>query len=96
MRVSGRKKGHLSSSSSSNGTGGGDVGLGMADIDKLSVTKKKKAKRCGECTHCKRNNCGVCARCLDMVMFGGSGKKFKMCCQERVCINMEVAVRTRQ
>ena len=67
-------------------TGGGDAGLEMADIDKLSVTKKKKAWRCGECSHCKRNNCGMCARCLDMVMFGGSRKKFKMCCQERNCI----------
>ena len=58
MRVSGRKKGHLSSSY-------GDAGLGVADSVEISVTKKEKAKRCGECSHCTRDNCGVCVRCQD-------------------------------
>ena len=66
MRVSGRKKGHLSSSY-------GDAGLGVADSVEISVTKKEKAKRCGECSHCTMDNCGVCVRCQDMVRFVGFG-----------------------
>ena len=60
----------------------------------VTKTKKERAKRCNECSHCTRDNCGVCSRCLDMVSFGGTGK-LKKGCLERICIYMEVAVRTR-
>jgi len=50
------------------------------------ATKKSKAKRCGYCDACVRDNCGRCLWCLDMPRFGGRGKQ-KQCCVERICPN---------
>jgi len=89
IRVSCRKRSHVSCSCS---TVFGGEGLGMADSDKISV--RKKAKRCGECSHCTRDNCGACPSCQDMVRFGGSGKKLKKGCLERICICTVMTGRT--
>merc|ERR1719481_1216332 len=48
---------------------------------------KGRAKRCNTCVACLKENCGTCQRCLDMPMFGGSGRLKKGCIQ-RVCLNM--------
>lgn len=55
----------------------------------------KKQQSCRECKvravsfkhGCKRDNCGKCKHCLDMVAFGGTGHR-KAKCLERVCEKM--------
>ena len=52
-----------------------------------SIIQKRKRSRCGQCEACLANDCGTCAYCLDMVKYGGPGKKKKACllrrCQEQ-------------
>merc|ERR1712025_984907 len=55
---------------------------------------KGRAKRCNSCVACLKENCGTCQRCLDMPMFGGSGRLKKGCIQ-RVCLNMVSARSTK-
>ena len=45
----------------------------------LSVAEKRQRKRkgCMECAGCKREDCGTCRNCKDMVKFGGPGRKSK-------------------
>ena len=38
-----------------------------------------------ECARCKREDCGTCTNCKDMVKFGGPGRK-KQKCALRVCL----------
>ena len=45
----------------------------------------RKRTRCGSCAQCHRQDCGKCS-CIDMVKFGGPGKKKKTCIL-RKCIN---------
>ncbi|XP_064399682.1 uncharacterized protein LOC135346105 isoform X2 [Halichondria panicea] len=45
---------------------------------------EKKRKRCNEWSECKKEDCGSCHTCKDMLKFGGSGRK-KQCCQYRKC-----------
>ncbi len=49
-----------------------------------SMQGEKKRKRCNECSECKKEDCGSCHTCKDMLKFGGSGRK-KQCCQYRKC-----------
>merc|ERR1712142_1126496 len=42
--------------------------------------------RCGECSGCVTENCGVCVNCKDMKKFGGKGTK-KQACIHRKCQN---------
>ena len=46
-----------------------------------SVTGGKRT-RCGDCTGCVEQDCGVCKFCMDMKKFGGKGRK-KQCCVKR-------------
>ncbi len=41
--------------------------------------------KCGHCPNCLREDCGECTSCLDMVKFGGPGKK-RQRCLERWCM----------
>jgi hypothetical protein len=41
--------------------------------------------KCGYCPNCRREDCGECAMCLDMVKFGGPGTK-RQRCLERLCM----------
>ncbi len=41
--------------------------------------------KCGHCPNCLREDCGECTTCLDMVKFGGPGKK-RQRCLERWCM----------
>ena len=41
--------------------------------------------RCKMCAACKRDDCGVCVCCRDMVRFGGNGL-MKQTCKERRCL----------
>ena len=47
-----------------------------------------KRKRCGTCSACQSDECGTCSACLDMLKFGGEGKKKQMC-KVRKCMNMQ-------
>ena len=50
-----------------------------------------KRRRCGWCTGCNTDDCGVCQYCQDKPKFGGPGKK-KQCCEKRKCLNMKTEV----
>lgn len=50
----------------------------------VTATRRKRSRRCGECTGCKSNDCKECAFYLDMVKYGGPGKK-KKCCVQKSC-----------
>ena len=39
-----------------------------------------------ECAGCKREDCGTCQNCTDIVKFGGPGRK-KQKCARRVCLS---------
>ena len=43
----------------------------------------KKRKRCGQCAGCTTSDCGKCVYCMDMVKYGGLGKKKKACLLRR-------------
>merc|ERR1712029_1056996 len=43
-----------------------------------------KARRCGECEGCNREDCGKCSACVDKPKFGGRGSK-KKACHYRMC-----------
>ena len=47
---------------------------------------KRKARGCGRCDGCTREDCGKCAACLDKTKFGGANLKKKRCVR-RVCDN---------
>ena len=53
-------------------------------------TGTKRARRCGECSPCKRDDCGECVYCVDMKKFGGPGRK-KKCCLKRRCNSQKVS-----
>ena len=44
----------------------------------------KRAKRCGCCSGCLAEECGICNFCKDMRKNGGPGRK-KKCCIRRKC-----------
>ena len=50
-----------------------------------SCSGRKRARRCGECSNCKRDDCGTCMYCSDMKKYRGPGKK-KRCCLLRKCL----------
>ena len=72
---------------------GGKLGVGfkVADLDGYKggqvvcgAGKKHKAKACGKCEGCLRENCGLCMFCLDKPCFGGRNIR-KQKCLERAC-----------
>jgi len=65
-----------------------------ATVDKKEDTKKavkaiakRKARGCGRCDGCIREDCGKCAACIDKTKFGGENRKKKRCVH-RVCTAM--------
>ena len=55
----------------------------------LSAAKPQiKRRGCMECAGCKREDCGTCRNCKDMVKFGGPGRK-KQKCALRVCLTYQ-------
>lgn len=65
-----------------------------ATVDKKEDTKKavkaiakRKARGCGRCDGCIREDCGKCAACIDKTKFGGANRKKKRCVH-RVCTAM--------
>ena len=48
---------------------------------------KRKARGCGRCDGCIRQDCGKCAACLDKTKFGGANRK-KQRCVHRTCTDM--------
>ena len=72
---------------------GGILGVGfkVANLDGYiagqvicGAGKKHKAKACGKCEGCLRENCGLCKFCLDKPCFGGNNI-IKQKCLERAC-----------
>ena len=61
---------------------------------KRKGNKKPRARRCGACAVCMRDNCGNCQSCLDMPMFGGRGK-LKKGCMKKICPNTEYSDNTK-
>ena len=61
---------------------------------KRKGNKKPRARRCGACAVCMRDNCGNCRSCLDMPMFGGRGK-LKKGCIKKICPNTEYSDNTK-
>ena len=53
-----------------------------------------KARRCGECEGCMRDDCGTCLACLDKPKFGGKGTK-KRACAQRECL-MKALIRQKR
>ena len=49
--------------------------------------RRRRARRCGICQGCIREDCGQCRNCKDKVKFGGPGTK-KQRCMLRACTNM--------
>lgn len=49
----------------------------------------RRRRRCGECTHCLRDDCGKCTNCLDMTKFGGPNLK-RQGCKQRKCIFLQI------
>ena len=47
-------------------------------------SKRKKKKAMWDCPGCSTDECGKCVYCLDMVKYGGPGRK-KRCCINRQC-----------
>ena len=54
------------------------------ETSKKSLTPQGRRKRCGKCSGCKKENCGLCRNCRDMPKFGGKGK-LRLACALRVC-----------
>ena len=79
---------------------GGILGVGFkaADLEGYiagrqvvcGAGKKHKAKACGKCEGCLRENCGLCKFCLDKPCFGGSNLR-KQKCQERACTDPQTS-----
>ena len=57
----------------------------------IPITANKRKRRCGQCERCTKQTCGRCAHCLDMIKYGGPGKK-KKACMERTCERLTVCV----
>ncbi len=55
-----------------------------AKVQNEPLQKGIKRKRCGDCPGCSTDECGKCVYCLDMVKYGGPGRK-KRCCINRQC-----------
>lgn len=49
--------------------------------------RHRRARGCGSCPGCLREDCGECRNCKDKVKFGGPGTK-KQRCMLRTCSNM--------
>ena len=49
--------------------------------------RRRRARGCGSCPGCLREDCGECRNCKDKVKFGGPGTK-KQRCMLRTCSNM--------
>ncbi|KAL1529459.1 hypothetical protein AB1Y20_000406 [Prymnesium parvum] len=62
--------------------------LGPADSRGAAV----KRRRCTQCANCLRPDCGACAACLQMVKFGGAGKKRQACALRRCEHLVEIPV----
>ena len=45
--------------------------------------KGRHARRCRVCANCKREDCGECRSCSDMIKFGGTGTLKKHARNER-------------
>ena len=56
---------------------------------KVAIGERKRG-RCGSCSACTRDDCGQCRYCLDMVKFGGPGKK-RQACILRKCSEISVS-----
>ena len=54
----------------------------------LGEKPQRKRRGCMECAGCKREDCGTCQNCKDMVKFGGPGRK-KQKCALRVCLSQQ-------
>jgi len=56
------------------------------ETSKKSLTPqvRRRKTRCGKCSGCKKENCGLCRNCRDMPKFGGKGK-LRLACALRVC-----------
>ena len=53
----------------------------------LLYVGERKRGQCGSCLACARDDCGQYRYCLDMVKFGGPGKK-RQACILRKCSEM--------
>lgn len=56
-------------------------------MSNICINAGHKRGRCGECSPCKKEDCGKCIYCLDMKKFGGPGQK-KKCCLEKRCTSL--------
>ena len=52
-----------------------------------SISPRLRTRRCGSCPGCQAGDCRECAKCLDMVRYGGLGK-LKQSCSLRICSNL--------
>ena len=67
-------------------------GISVNKYDKYSTNitiGERKRGHCGSCLACTRDDCGQCRYCLDMIKFGGPGKK-RQACMLRKCSEMSV------
>ena len=53
---------------------------------------ERKQRRYGSCSGCTRDDCGQCRNCLDMIKFGGSGKK-KQACVLQKCSQISAVIK---
>ena len=56
----------------------------------LNQTRQRRERKgkCGTCPNCLKEDCGECSMCLDMIKFGGRGKK-RQRCLERWCMKAD-------
>eukprot|EP00095_Tigriopus_kingsejongensis_P009171 maker-scaffold145_size311916-snap-gene-0.17 protein:Tk09171 transcript:maker-scaffold145_size311916-snap-gene-0.17-mRNA-1 annotation:"dna (cytosine-5)-methyltransferase -like" len=68
-------------------------------VFKHQIVKEKKDvlqddeafnERCGTCSNCHKQDCGICNACQRMTKYGGGGTRVE--CIRRICDNLEVAV----
>ena len=50
-------------------------------------SRRRRARSCGNCQGCLKDDCGQCRNCKDKVKFGGPGTK-KQRCSMRTCLMM--------